>query len=139
MGIIIQILMTGAEIVSLLHCSCMDPRINQNTGMFIDFGLFLEHMFYVGMFQGPLTHVFYKVLDRKFPGTAMKTIAKKILLDQLIASPFCIVLFFVGMNYLNGERFEESRRELRDKFLTVYAVSSLFHTYPGLFQYLGAC
>lgn len=77
----------------------------------------------VGTVQGPCTHFFYQVLDKYLPGVKFSTIAKKIFIDQTLASPFCIVLFFLGMSYLNNENFEDSKKELKDKFLIVYAVS----------------
>lgn len=90
----------------------------------------------VGLIQGPCTHYFYLILDRRLPGVKLSTIAKKIILDQMIASPFCIVLFFVGMNYLNDNSFEQSKKELKEKFLKVFAVSrkhnpSMFNNFAG--------
>ncbi|GFG33851.1 hypothetical protein Cfor_11050 [Coptotermes formosanus] len=54
-------------------------------------------MFVIGLAQGPPQHIFYKFLDRSFPGRDLKSISRKILLDQLIASPVCICIFFFGM------------------------------------------
>lgn len=80
-------------------------------------------MLAVGLLQGPPQHWFYLYLDKFFPGTSLMTVAKKIVIDQCIASPFCIVLFFSGMGVMEGKTIEDCKKELYDKFLTVYIVS----------------
>jgi protein Mpv17 len=79
-------------------------------------------MFVIGLAQGPPQHVFYKFLDRSFPGRDFKSISRKILLDQLIASPICICIFFFGMGYLEGHTWDETISESKMKFLSVYMV-----------------
>ena len=61
-------------------------------------------MFAVGILQGPVSHAWYLTLDKFLVGTGAKTIAKKILLDQIIASPTFACLFFMG----------KSRQEIAD-------------------------
>lgn len=82
----------------------------------------------VGTVLGPFSHFFYQILDKFIPGTKLSSIAKKIFLDQAIASPVCIVIFFVGMNYLNKEDFKVSKGELKEKFWIIYAVSKHLFT-----------
>lgn len=53
-------------------------------------------MFAVGIALGPCMHYWYQWLDRLYPGRAMKTVTKKVLIDQLIGSPMIWLGFFIG-------------------------------------------
>jgi protein Mpv17 len=50
----------------------------------------------MGAVIGVLNHYWYALLDSKLPGTTAKTIIKKILLDQSIASPLFMSIYFIG-------------------------------------------
>ena len=45
-------------------------------------------------FFAPFNFFWYKMLDRHLPGTRVKTVLRKILLDQLIAGSVGITVFF---------------------------------------------
>lgn len=81
-------------------------------------------MFAVGSIQGPINHYFYGWLDRAIRIVNVKNVSKKILLDQLIMSPVCIVAFFYSAGLLDGQSTNESTDELKSKFLTVYMVTT---------------
>lgn len=66
----------------------------------------------------------YKWLDRVLPGTAKKTIVKKLLLDQFLMTPPLLGLFFTGMSIM--EMQEDPLEECRNKFLPTFARSCLF-------------
>lgn len=53
-------------------------------------------MFLVGCSMGPVLHYWYTWLDKAFVGNAMKTVAKKVLLDQVLVSPAFGMWYFVG-------------------------------------------
>ena len=55
----------------------------------------------------------------------MRTIGKKILVDQIVAAPFFAVTFFIGAGILEGHTLNESWEEFKKKFPTVYAVSDI--------------
>ena len=38
----------------------------------------------------------YRLLDHKFPGTALKTVAKKVVLEQGVMTPILLAAFFIG-------------------------------------------
>lgn len=78
----------------------------------------------IGLGMGPLLHVWYKFLDRRFPVVSAISVARKVLLDQAIASPTLIVYFFIGTGFLEGRSFDHSFQELKRKFLAVYLVDA---------------
>ena len=53
-------------------------------------------MAFMGGLIGLFGHAWYTALDKHFPGTTLKIITKKILLDQLIFSPLYMYPFFIG-------------------------------------------
>ena len=66
----------------------------------------------VGTFWFPVVlYNWYLWLDAKFVGTAMKTIGKKLLLDQFLISPPILVGFYVAMSLM--ERKEDILLECR--------------------------
>ena len=84
---------------------------------------YLGRMGIVGLTQGLPNHVWYTWLDRFLPGKSLMVVSKKVLADQLIASPFSSSTFFVGASLLEGCSLAESVNEFRSKFLMVYMVS----------------
>ena len=78
----------------------------------------------VGLSQGLPNHWWYTWLDRVLPGRSLATCGKKILADQLIASPFFSSSFFLGVGLLEGYSFTEAWQEYKNKFLMVYLVST---------------
>lgn len=83
-------------------------------------------MFLVGSIQGPINHYFYGWIDRAIKTVNLMNVSKKILLDQLIMSPVCIVAFFYSAGLLDGQSTNECTDELKSKFLTVYMVIEAF-------------
>lgn len=77
-------------------------------------------MFAVGAAQGPLHHYFYGWLDKRYVGATMKNSSIKILYDQFIMSPVCIIMFFYSAGWMYRQTNRECAEELKSKFLTVY-------------------
>lgn len=86
----------------------------------------LGRMFAVGTLMGPLHHYYYLYLDKMLPKVDIKTVVKKIVCDQMFASPATIVCFFYGMGIFEGKSISESTSELTKKFKFVYMVSNLY-------------
>lgn len=81
-------------------------------------------MMIVGLGLGIPHHVWYLFLDRLLPGTALLTVAKKILLDQATFSPFASFFFFMSSGLLEGQSVRQSWQELKTKFPMVYKVQT---------------
>ncbi|XP_075162298.1 mpv17-like protein 2 [Haematobia irritans] len=98
----------------------------------------IGRMFIVGALLGPLHHYVYAWMDKVMPIANLKNIVKKILIDQLIMSPACILIFFYSACYLERKNVKETNEELRQKFLFIYCMDWLL--WPGAqyfnFRYL---
>ncbi|XP_062306094.1 mpv17-like protein 2 [Osmerus eperlanus] len=73
-------------------------------------------MFAVGCSMGPVLHYWYSWLDKIYVGKAIRTVGKKVLVDQLIASPTLGAWYFVGMSVIEGHTASKGWEEFKDKF-----------------------
>lgn len=76
-------------------------------------------MFCVGALGGPLHHYFYLWLDIKYPGATLRTTTIKILYDQFVMAPLCIVLFFYSAGWMYGQSNENCWNELKSKIAVI--------------------
>ncbi|XP_076292066.1 mpv17-like protein 2 isoform X2 [Lasioglossum baleicum] len=85
-----------------------------------------KNMTTVGLIQGPFHHWFYLVLDKVIPGRCAVSVVKKTCLDQSIASPTCLGIFFIGLGVLESRKLEEIYDELRVKLYDTWKVDCCF-------------
>lgn len=76
----------------------------------------------VGLLFGPLHHYVYGWLQNVLPKRDLKTITKKILFDQFVLSPVCILSFFYGMGAMEKKPLKGMNEEISKKFVEVYVV-----------------
>ena len=79
-------------------------------------------MFAVGLSQGPPHHYWYLWLDKMLPKTDLRTVALKILADQIFAAPFFACTFLVGMGILEDKKPSQCWEEFVKKFPAIYLV-----------------
>lgn len=73
-----------------------------------------------GMTVGVFCHHWYKFLDNRLPGRTIKLVLKKVLIDQTVASPCIIFLFFVTLGVLRKSTPHDVWEEMKDKALRLY-------------------
>lgn len=76
-------------------------------------------MFIVGLAGGPLHHYFYAWLDIKYPGATLRTTTIKILYDQFVMAPLCIVIFFYTAGWMYGQTNPNILDELKSKIAVI--------------------
>lgn len=74
----------------------------------------------IGVVMGPFNHLWYMYLDKVLPGRDTVTVFKKILADQVVASPFFAFTYFMGIGTLEGQPVTVSWTDFKAKFWTVY-------------------
>ncbi|XP_076880483.1 mpv17-like protein 2 [Brachyhypopomus gauderio] len=74
----------------------------------------------VGCSMGPFLHYWYLWLDRLYSGKALKTVAKKVLIDQMVASPLLGAWYFIGLAIMEGSGVETGCAEFKEKFWEFY-------------------
>ncbi|KAH8270032.1 hypothetical protein KR018_002785 [Drosophila ironensis] len=72
----------------------------------------------------PSLYLWYKWLDRAFPGTTKTIIVKKLVLDQFVLTPYLLTVFYAGMSIMEGS--EDIFLELREKFVPTFVRSCVF-------------
>ncbi|XP_057318115.1 mpv17-like protein 2 [Microplitis mediator] len=85
-----------------------------------------RNMAMIGLIQGPFHHYFYAFLDRFLPGRTARSVVKKTFLDQIIASPTCLSIFFFGHEMLEQRDFRLMYGEILEKLLETYKVDCCF-------------
>ena len=74
----------------------------------------------------PLLTRWYSWLDGRFPCTSGAVVSKKLLLDQFIFTPWVVVIFYVGMAWLEGKQGQDRWLELQQKGVTTFLLDCLF-------------
>lgn len=75
-----------------------------------------------GFTVGIFCHHWYNYLDHKIPGKRhIRTVFKKVMVDQLIASPIVILLFFATLGIMKQETLPEAIEEIKNKWIRLYA------------------
>jgi protein Mpv17 len=68
--------------------------------------------------HGPTGHFFYGFLDKMIPGTAARTVATKVAIDQLAWNPCFGIMFFTYLGLAEGKSFGEIGQKINDSLAT---------------------
>lgn len=74
-----------------------------------------------GFTIGIFCHAWYRYLDKFIPGYSLRIVMKKVVVDQFIASPICISIFFLTLAALEKTSKTELVSEIKDKAWKLYA------------------
>ncbi|KAL7299151.1 hypothetical protein TKK_0007750 [Trichogramma kaykai] len=85
-----------------------------------------RNMTAVGLLQGPFHHYFYAFLEKTLPGKSTVSIFKKTLVDQTIASPTCLGIFFFGLGLMEQKNLNDINGEVKLKLLDTWKVDCMF-------------
>lgn len=70
---------------------------------------------------GIFCHAWYRYLDKFIPGYSLRIVIKKVAVDQFVASPVCISIFFLTLAALEDTSKEEFVKEIKSKAWKLYA------------------
>ncbi|XP_018896991.2 mpv17-like protein 2 [Bemisia tabaci] len=73
-----------------------------------------------GVTVGVICHTWYKYLESILPGTTMRTVVKKVLLDQLVYSPVGIFVLLVTLGTLEHADFPTILEDFKKKGTNLY-------------------
>ena len=73
--------------------------------------------------MGPVGHFWYSFLDKIFPKQTVINTIRKILFDQLLASPIFTSLVIFGTNIFDGRKYSDCYAIFKEKFFTIYTVN----------------
>jgi len=86
-----------------------------------------------GTVIGTFNHYWYTFLDKLIRGTSFKSVAKKVLLDQM-SLPVPIAAFFIAMSIVKAK--PDVFEELKAKFLTTYLYGSILWPTTQFFNFM---
>jgi len=124
------LLKSVVTVTSLITAADISCQLIENKGETFNW-IRLRNMMSIGVcYYGPLYYYYYGMLDRKLPGKNPRTIALKLLIDQVVVTIPSLAIFYVFISAIEGKNIEETKTELRSKFLPTYATACCF--WPGI-------
>jgi len=82
---------------------------------------------------GPINHYWYTFLDKFIVGTSLKSVVKKVIVDQL-SLPIPIAVFFISMSIMRAK--PDIFEELKAKFLSTYIYGSILWPTTQFFNFM---
>ncbi len=80
------------------------------------------------LYHGPSGHYFYNWLDEKIPGNDSKTVATKVIIDQVIWCPLFMTVFFTYLGLVAGDGFSAIADKIKNDLFT--AVQGSWKVWP---------
>lgn len=93
------------------------------------------HVAITGIVIGPFCHYWYVFLDWCFPGKSLKTVTKKIFVDQVICSPIVIGSFLYLTCLMERKTWSETKTEIAKKAKILYKAEWIVWPPAQLFNF----
>lgn len=90
----------------------------------------------IGCAVGPTLSMWYRTLDRFGTKNTVPVLAKKLLVDQLIASPIINGSVMIMSRVFSGDEWPQIRKKLEDNYVTVMLNSYLVKLLSVLFYFI---
>ncbi|XP_016058653.1 PREDICTED: peroxisomal membrane protein 2 isoform X2 [Miniopterus natalensis] len=98
-----------------LLAQMIKKRKKENCSQRLDVSGPLRYAIY-GFFTGPLSHFFYLLMEYWIPPEVPWAGVKRLLLDRLLFAPAFLLLFLIGMSFLEGGDAAASAAKVRTAF-----------------------
>lgn len=72
-----------------------------------------------------MQHLFYWSLDKRYPSRDIRTVVRKIIIDQSTCTPIGIAVFIYGLGILENKPWSKVHEEFLEKFLVIFSVSCI--------------
>ncbi|CAD7093708.1 unnamed protein product [Hermetia illucens] len=92
----------------------------------IDWMRCLKFGLFGGFFVGPTLYLWMRLAGVMWPKIDVKSSLCKAVTEQVSYDPMLITTFLFGMSIFEGKSYEDSRAEVRAKFLETYRVGMVF-------------
>jgi len=90
----------------------------------------------IGCAVGPTLTMWYKTLDRLGTKNTIPIVAKKILVDQMIASPIINGAVMIMSRVFSGDKWPQIQNKLEDNYVKVMLTSYLVNTINRIFIFI---
>ncbi|XP_061585979.1 peroxisomal membrane protein 2 [Cololabis saira] len=84
----------------------------------IDVAGIARYAIYGLVITGPVSHVFYQLMELWMPTTDPLCIVKRLMLDRLVFAPGFLLLFYFVMNVLEAKGWEDFEKKMRGSYWT---------------------
>ncbi|XP_062875178.1 mpv17-like protein [Trichomycterus rosablanca] len=85
-------------------------------------------------FHGNFNYFWLRALESRFPGKSVGMIARKLVLDQSLASPLATSVFYTGVSALEGK--EDIFEDWREKFFNTYKTGLMYWPFMQFLNFL---
>ncbi|CAH1779795.1 unnamed protein product [Owenia fusiformis] len=88
-----------------------------------------------GFVIAPILFTWLRIAEWLVPGTQLKNVLKKIVLEQSLFGPVVISSFYAASGVLEGKTYPEIREEWRDKFIPTWKTGAQFWPFMQLINF----
>jgi len=125
-------LLTKSITSGVISCagSCIAQLATQPQGVSVNVAR--AFLVYGGLVTGPVTHYFYILLDKAFPGSGIASRILRVLTDRLIFSPAFLLLTLYLLDRLKGSSHANARESVRSSYWNALLANWKIWTIPQI-------